>query len=86
MLISLEINYQIFPKSLVSQKMAAILNFSQNFAHHKNAYRIYCNKRPLPINRPPPLLYLCKIHISGFYIPVNSQHLCDSGIPKNGAF
>ena len=36
--------------------MAAILNFRifRKIAKHKNAYRIFCIKRPLPINRPPP--------------------------------
>ena len=38
---------------------------------------------PLPINCP---LYLCKFHISGFYIILKSQHFCDSGIPKKDAF
>ena len=48
------------------------------------SYHIYPYKRPLPINPPP--LYLCKLHISRFYIPLNSHHLCHSGIPKKDAF
>ena len=51
-------------------------------------YRIFCNKRPHPINRPPPpplFSTFAKFIFRGFG-PLNSQHFCDSGIPKNGAF
>ena len=39
---------------------------------------IHTNAPSLIIAPPPPPLYLCKAHFSGFYIPFNSQHLCDS--------
>ena len=42
-----------------------------------NAVFIVINAPSLLI-APLPLLYLCKVHISGFYIPLNSQNLCDS--------
>ena len=34
----------------------------------------------------PAPLNLCKVHISGFYIPLNGKHLCNSGIPKKVRF
>ena len=49
-------------------------------------YRIFCNKRPHPINRPPPLFSTFAKFIFRGFGPLNSQHFCDSGIPKNGAF
>ena len=43
-------------------------------------------KAPSLLIAPPPPLNLCKVHILGFYIPLNNQHLCDSGILKKNAF
>ena len=46
-----------------------------NRRYYEQKYRIFCNKRPHPINpptptppppTPPSLLYLCKVYISGF--------------------
>ena len=55
--------------------------------HTVLSYHIYPYKCPRPIyHPPPPPIYLCKVHISGFYIPLNRQHLCDSGIPKKMRF
>ena len=68
------------------------INCSQQMREMTSIWRHVCtvfirtNAPSLLIAPPPPPLYPCKVHISGYYIPLNSQHLCDSGIPKKDAF